>query len=471
MENEEELRRILAGLQEQQKPTSIFQRIAEAVARGIGTAASPNPGGTLINQIEEIGKDRQAKERRQQEIQNVATQFRLTDLANRMAEKRQISAEKRGEESEIAKEKRVHQFDVENFNMKISGEKSLKQMDYTQQERVLGMTQAWEQMMKGMDNSFALRRDQINREGNFEDQAKVAQQNLVYAMIGSKVMDGEKAADMLQKLQKGGEGLTSADLKLLNKAAIQLSDQDFQRKFKLEMAQHSGQLGPMDRIQHEAAMAAMTSARSEELIKVKDQASGTDRLIPARKDDLGKYIIPPGSKFVEPADYGERLMYFYDQYGVNEKFRVGQDNIQYLEGAKAASVNHVLGEIKKIRDSGGDDAEVAKQMAALSNQHPKWSEAIQLAIAKEDTDRKQAKVEEAKKQVEEITESTGIMKLIEKVGSYMAKNKQEAKTVNYLRSELRTAKNKLDNATTPEQKKLIKEKIKDLEDRFKVATQ
>jgi len=465
MQNEEELRQILAGLQERQQPVPIWQRIIESVARGIGTAGSERPGDALLQQVKEKGAERQERNRRQQEIANVATQFRLTDLANRMAEKRQISAEGRGEARDIAKEQRDKQRDVEMYNLQLSGQKTLKGMDNDQAMSMFNLSKTWESLMREEDKEFALRRDETQRKGNFEDQSKIAQQNLVYSLIASKVMDGGKVSGMMSKLRNGGEGLTADDMKLLNKAAVQMSDQNFTRQLKLQMAQRDGQFTGMERIQHEAAMAAMTSARTEELIKV--QGPDGARLIPGRKDDLGKYIIPQGFKFVESADYGERLMYFYDQFGVTERFRVGKKDIENLEGNNGHDVNHFLNEIKKIRDSGGNDDQVKAQMDILSNKSPKYADAIRLALATDENEKLKSKFDASKSAFDDTSGPLGFLgRTYEKITKELGKQG----TARWLRQELIKAKNKRDRATSESDKQALTKLIAELEGRLDVAT-
>jgi hypothetical protein len=465
MQNEEELKQILAGLQERQQPVPIWQRIIESVARGIGTAGSERPGDALLQQIKEKGAERQERNKRQQDIANVATQFRLTDLANRMAEKRTISAEGRAETRDLAKEKRDKERDVEMYNLQLSGQKTLKGMDNDQAISMFNLSKTWESLMREEDREFALRRDEAQRKGNFEDQSKIAQQNLVYSLIASKVMDGEKVSGMMAKLRNGGEGLTADDMKLLNKAAVQMSDQNFTRQLRLQMAQRDGQFTGMERIQHEAAMAAMTSARTEELIKV--QGPDGARLIPGRKDDLGKYIIPQGFKFVESADYGERLMYFYDQFGVTEKFRVGKKDLANLEATQTKGVNDFLKQIDQARKQGDSDETIKANLTDLASKSPKWADSINLALANDEAAQRQAKMDQGKSSFDDTSGPIGFLgRTYDKITRELGKQG----TARWLRQELTKAKNKLDRAKTDSEKNSLNKLIAELESRLDVAT-
>ena len=416
MTPEEELKRIMisAETEDVEPKQSLLSRILEAAARGLSTYASDRPGEMLAKQISEIGDERKRQSDRKRNLRNATTQFRLSDLANRMAEGRGIEAEKRQQGYKIDEEKRAKERDVEMYFLQLSGQKQMKNLDFTNQERLLDISNNFTMLMKDVDQDFAIRMDDIKRRGNFEDQSKMAQQNLIYGMIASNMMGGEKAAEMLKKVQQGGEGLDGKDLALLNKAAMQLSNQDFQRKLKLEMAQNQGGgFTGFDRIQHEAATAAMTSARTEEMAKIQMQ-DGTTKIIPSRKDQFGRDVLPPGSKYLEPASYGERLMYFYDQYGVNQKFRVGQQQgaAADVTGQQTGAVNYYLGLIQKDRETGKSDDEIKAALVEAEKSDPKNIEAIRIAQRKD----AEGKAERDRQVVENAAAQTrGIEDEIQKV--------------------------------------------------------
>jgi hypothetical protein len=504
MTPEEELRRILISAEEQSRQSEpkqgLVSRILEAAARGLSTALSEHPGEILAKQLSDVGEERQREKQRRQSLVNVGTQFQLSDLANRMAEGRTIKAEEREQKYKLEAEQRAKERDVEMFFLQLSGQKQMKNLDYENQVKLLDSSNNFTKMMKELDQNFAIRMEETKRRGNFEDQSKAAQQNLIYSLIGSKVFTGEQSALMLRKIQQGGEGLDSKDLALLNKAAMQLSDQDFQRKLKLELAQHSGsgQFSGFDRIQHEAAVAAMTSARTEEMSKVQLQ-DGTTRIIPARKDQFGRDILPQGSKYLEPASYGERLMYFYDQYGVTQKFRVGQQGGEAM-GQQTGAVNYYLNLIQKDRAAGKSDEEIKAALVQAEKDDPANAEAIRIATRKDaegTVERERKKVEAAaaeassiQSQIEKINpiglpiagldpERRAQVEALQKKKGALAEPLQKAKKledaqriVTGLEKQLSSLQNQL--ARTPAytiggSRQAIRDKIKDVEERLRFA--
>lgn len=157
---ETELQRIVQGGQVQEQQPGIFARIVQALVQGAGTALTPQDqqGAAILSQLAQQRQDQQNKQNQRQAIANALTQFRLQDLSNKIANKRQIEAEGRQEQRNISAEERAFGYDIKKLNaafdidtqkMKLQGQeaRSLQDARNSFEEKMADKSQQFQKMM------------------------------------------------------------------------------------------------------------------------------------------------------------------------------------------------------------------------------------------------------------------------------------------------------------------------------------
>lgn len=373
MQNEEELRRILAGLQEQQRPVPIWQRIAEAVARGIGTAGSPSPGGALLNQLEEMGAERRRKEDREQAIKNVGVQFQLQDLANRMSEGRTIAAEQRSEEAKKREEQRANDEYVRRFGIESGFREKMSDKEFRQTTQLAFLKNGFDKDMADLGYQHQTNLEKLRSSNNITERSIAEQLNVIVPLMYSGVVDPKQAQSIYEKIKNGDtKSLTKEENAALAKADKYLRDEKYRQELKQRYASHEGGASMVQKMNEWAlGRAAATD------LGMDDQGGIHELTVnPLTMKKEG----PPGVKIVKYLNEDEQVDYYRDRSGI-KGFATPKEK-ETLQAAEVSKVNHYTEVIGNLKDKEKKtDEQIRNILNNIAQSVPGDADAIQKALS------------------------------------------------------------------------------------------
>lgn len=417
MQNEEELKQILAGLQQQQRPTPIWQRIIESVARGIGVAGSPNPGGALINQIEEMGAERRRKEDREQSIRNLGVQFKLQDLAARMSEGRKIEEENRANTRQIESEARSEDRAIRQFARESGFQEKMSDKQFEQTKRLAAIKQGYDVDIATLNNKFAIDIENKRSSNNVLEQKIGRQLSVIVPLLYSGMVPQDVAQGIIDKMEKG-EKLTAAENGALGRAEKALRDQKYKEELKQRYASNNN---TQESMTFKLNQWALGQARATDLGM--DEKGGiheiTTNPLTMRKEG------PPGTKIVKFLNEDEQVDYYREQAKIKEFASNEQKN--FLIGKDSGNVDFFLQQIQMGRQAGYSDDNIKQNMLNAAQKNPMWKDAINMALQKDEVDRAKNKVDAAEKERADVEEQLKYAGPKERPGLEKKKAEIEAK--------------------------------------------
>lgn len=403
MQNEEELRNILAGLQEQQRPIPIWQRIAEAVARGLGTAASDRPGEMLLEQVREKGAERQAKEQRERDIQRIGVQFQLQDLANRLAEGREISKEGRTEQAKIREEERAEDRAEADFYRQLGGQIQLRNIDQRDKKELFNLDLLGRKQLAIMDQVANENLTKQRADLDVRNQQKATEFQTIFNLTLSGAMTGEEAGQLLRKIKADDpdDPLTAKERRLLQKARRALENEETMNKIRVAVANNQGGAG--DKFEQQLLQGMLVGARTSEEGLFRDEA-GNVKLLPITRGIGGIIQQPEGMTFVREATIAEKTQKILDDYKqifpVLKSGKIGGTD----QGAQGASVDWFLGQLKDNTNKLGYE-QAKKDLLDFAAKNPSIKDAVNIAIGKYELEKAPANVDKAKAKVSEVEQA------------------------------------------------------------------
>lgn len=392
MQNEEELKRILGGLQERQEPVPIWQRIVESIAQGIGTATSPNPGVALLDQLREKGKERQARQERSRDIQKVGVQFQLQDLAARMSEGRAVEAEERANTRQIAAENRAEDKAIRQFARESGFQEKMSDKQFGQTRLLAGIKHGYDLDIAQLNNKFAVQIENLRSSNNILEQKIGRQLSVVVPLLYSGLVPQEVAQGIIEKMEKG-EKLTSAENGAIARAEKGLRDQKYREELRQRYATNSntGESMTFKLNQWALTQARATDLGLDEQGRVHEISTNP---LTMRKEG------PPGTKIVKFLDENEQVDYYRLQSGVKD-FASGAQK-EFLQGKDAGNVDFFLEQIARGRSGGFSDDNIKANLLKAAEKNPQWKDAINMALTKDETDKAKAKVDAAEKERQDV---------------------------------------------------------------------
>lgn len=472
-ENQDRIREILAELQQPQAQPGLLQRIIDAVQRSVAIGFSPQPGQAVQADLAQQQQLIQIERERQERTKLLGAQLSIEDILQRGKEKREeerlIEREKRTEEFKIGEEKRALDREVELFNLRLGGEKQLRDIDKSTQKELFQLKLAGDKELGQINQGYAQELKRLESSLNNEERDRATNLQLIAPLLLSGVVNPEQAGNIRTKIRTN-QTLEPEEIKLIQKARKALADEEVVGKIRVAIANNQGGAGT--KFQEDLLKAALVGARSEEMAVVVDTTTGQRRLVPYRTNEFGAPIVPPNTKFVELADYITKAKQILDDnIKVQEFFKTGTTGRIEVPDDKAAAIalDQIIG---LSRSAQLTDAQIILNRDLWKQKYNLTDQQINDAITRNKVNPQQAPaIPPSQPEIDimrrlEEGDITALKEAEERSKASRAKV-EAAKTVTFLTSQLGLAKDQL--TQRPQSAESLKKIIKDLERRLEDA--
>jgi len=347
-----ELQRII-GQQAPQQQQGTAQRILGALAQGIATATSGNPGQAIQQQLQNIQTQQNLQQERADRQAAISQNFQLNDLNNRIAEERRIREERRLEAADIRKETR---------GLKAETEKEKRQFGY--QKDLEDIRQKYALDVAKFNSQEAINLEKLRSDNNRANQRTAAFYDIAAPLAFSGVLKDDQISGIFKELDETGK-VTGQNAVLLGKANKALRDEKFRQERSLRAASVGGKAEG-----YQAQLVRLLTNRA----LTESYVIGTDgKLHEAIKNGItGKLEIPGGIGIARDATAAERLA------GVNDQVALLQGGIKTVgANVTGAEQDLVIKNLENLIDQdvklGKVKAEILQSLTNFKTQNPQYA--------------------------------------------------------------------------------------------------
>lgn len=349
----EQVRSILAGLNQPEKQPGILETIATVIPQAIAAYLNPE---NLQRQIENRQVLKEKQQERRDRVNQLGAQLQIEDILSRGRERRAEAASIRGEERQekrvFGAEFRQNVREIARFNRESGFQEKMANLSFDQNKKLAEIKFGYDKDLAKINNTYAVDIEKLRSSNNILEQKIGAQLSFTLPLLYSGHFSGKEAYAVYEKISKG-EKLTPEEDKLISKASKSLRDEKHRNDLAIAYAQKNT---TTESLYSKAIDMASAAARSTDLGR---DAQGN--IYELQKDMLGNLSGPPGVQITKYLNEDEQFNYYLQKSPIAKLSGIGQNTSFDVpdEKAVAASIDDAISAARSERRS---DSEIAQKL-------------------------------------------------------------------------------------------------------------